>query len=156
MKASHNKVSSQTMPRLSTFGIVLPKNHPPSRTSTLPPHSPPVEKPLTHLTETSGFLSQKTGSFCPQGECSGRSWIKQWLAWISGCTIIFWWVVKLRFSEEPQVPWLLKASRCQSLMFYLRIPALKKKTKQKQNLLKQTKRCRTKEAEYSWVYLNWT
>lgn len=46
MKASHNKVSSQTTPCLSTLGIVLPKNYPSSRTSMLPPHSPPVEKPI--------------------------------------------------------------------------------------------------------------
>lgn len=156
MKASHNKVNSQTMPCLSALGIVLPINHPPSRTSTLPLCSLRVEKPITHLMENCVVLSLKISSFCPQGERSGRSRIKQWPAsiqWISGCTIIFWHVLKLRFSEVAQVPRLLTASRFQYLMLYPQNFSLKTKIFKKSP---ETDKYSAKEAGYSWIYLNWT
>lgn len=91
----------QTMPWLSTLGIVLPR-----KSSTQQDQHTPTSQPTAHLTEICWFIRQN-GSFCPQR----RSRIKHWPAWLSVCTFIFCWVPELRFSDVPQVPWLLKVLR---------------------------------------------
>lgn len=88
MTASQHEVSSQTMPCLSALGTVVPKMHPPSRTCTFPPHSPPVAK---HISSHTNLLvyPQKPAPSAHRKDAAPEAGSKSdLLKWLNHCLLV--------------------------------------------------------------------
>lgn len=68
--------------------------------------------PTAHQWKTRNSSHTETCSFLQPLLPTGRTqWQEQGLAWGSGCTIIYWCILRLRFSEVPQDIWSLEGTK---------------------------------------------